>query len=341
MRHSEECYTHRSVKVSNHRKPLCFVVIAVLAVGIVGGAAVLEPEMESVGAQCDHEIVYEAFAGLVLVPVTIGDSPQMNFVLDSGATQSSLTDPYLAAALGLGVRDVGLARGMGSGATHVLITEDVSVRSQGFELLHTPLVVHDIGVRLAEMAGRDIHGFLGADLFERYVVEIDPEEQRLLLYDPQTYAYRGEGEELPLEIVDRRPVVRASVVVNPDSKAVPVRLVVDTGSSRHLTLIKGSRRRLSPPNKRTLGGSVGVVGDTLVVVAPAERLEVGSVIEENVETAWMEAYRIPAVRNIPKLNGVLGNAFLRRFKVIFDYRGGGLIIDGASGFSDTVNENPD
>jgi len=314
---------------------------AVLVGGIGGGTAALETGTGTAGAPCDHEIVFEAFAGLVLVPVTIGDSPQMDFVLDSGATQSSLTDPYLAAALKLGVRDMGLARGMGSGAVHVLITDDVSVRSQGFELLHTPLVVHDIGVRLAAMAGRDIHGFLGADLFERYVVEIDPETRRLLLYDPQTYVYRGKGEVLPLEIVDRRPVVTASVVVKPGSKPVPVRLVVDTGSSRYLTLITGSRRRLEPPTDRTLGGSVGVVGSALVVIGPVDRLELGSHVARNVETAWMEGYRIPAVRNIPKLNGVLGNALLRRFRVIFDYHRGTMILEGISGFSDTMNGNSD
>ncbi|MEJ2189295.1 MAG: aspartyl protease family protein [Acidobacteriota bacterium] len=320
---------------------LCIVATAVLLGAIVGGSAALEPETGAAGTRCDHEIVYEAFARLILVPVTIGDSPQMDFVLDSGATQSSITDPYLAEALGLGVRDVGLARGMGSGAVHVLITGDVSVRSQGFELLHTPLVVHDIGERLAAIAGRDIHGFLGADLFERYVVEIDPEEQRLLLHDPRTYSYRGEGEELPLEIVDRRPVVKASVVVDPGSKPVPVRLVVDTGSSRYLTLITGSRRRLKPPPERTLGGSVGVVGAAVVVLGPVQRLELGSRTAGNVETAWMEGYQIPAVRNIPKLNGVLGNALLRRFRVIFDYRGARMILEEISGFSDTMNENPD
>ena len=334
-------YTHRLMKISGPVASLCIVATAVLIGVMVGGAAALEPAPRAAATSCDYEIVYETFARLILVPVTIGDSPQMDFVLDSGATQSSITDPYLAEALGLGVRDVGLARGMGSGATHVLITGDVSLRSQGFELLHTPLVVHDIGERLAAMAGRDIHGFLGADLFERYVVEIDPTARRLVLHDPKTFTYRGGGEALPLEIVDRRPVVRASVMVDPGGRPIPVRLVVDTGSSRYLTLITGSRRKLKPPPERTLGGSVGVVGAALVVLGPVARLELGSHTADNVETAWMEGYQIPAVRNIPKLNGVLGNALLRRFRVIFDYRGARMILDEVSGFPDIMNENPD
>ncbi|MFV2073331.1 MAG: aspartyl protease family protein, partial [Thermoanaerobaculales bacterium] len=290
---------------------------------------------------CTHELGYEPFGGLILVPVEVGSSPPLNFVLDSGATQSAITDPFLAEALGLEVRDVGVARGMGSGRTPVHITQEVSIRALGFELLRAPLVVHDIAARLTAMAGREIHGFLGADLFERYVVEIDSARRRLLLHDPRSFSYRGRGEELPLEIVDRRPVVTGRVVVEAGKKPVPVRLVVDTGSSRQLTLIIGSRRQLKPPVERKLGGSVGVVGDTLVVVGRVARLEIGSMAAEAVETAWVEPFRIPAVGNIPKVNGILGTPLLLRYRVFFDYPHGRLILETLSGNPDTANELPD
>lgn len=305
--------------------------VTILFILFIGGSYVeigaLEEDRAGQDPTCVHELVYEPFAGLILVSVTIGDSPPLDFVLDSGATQSAITDPYLAGVLGLKVNLAGLARGMGSGATRVLIAEDICIRSLGFEVIRTPLVVHDIGTRLAAMAGREIHGFLGADLFDRYVVEIDPVDRRLLLHNPETFIYRGHGEILPLEVVDRRPVVEGRVAVQSGKKAVPVRLVVDTGSSRYLTLITKSRRQLKPPTERTLGASVGVVGETLVVVGPVERLELGSFTAEKLETAWMEPFRIPAVRNIPKLNGVVGNPLLSRYHVFFDYSRGRMILE--------------
>ena len=290
---------------------------------------------------CVHELVYEPFAGLVIVSVTINDSPPLDFVLDTGATQSSITDPYLAAALGLEVRQAGLARGMGSGATRVLITDDACLLADSEEILCTPLVVHDIGVRLSAMAGRDIHGFLGADLFERWVVEIDPADRRLLLREPETYNPQGAGEVVPIEVIDSRPVIEAEVVVEAGKKPLEVRLVVDTGSSRYLTLISGSRRRLRPPESRSVGASVGVVGETLVPMAPVAQLTVGNQVVTSLEAAWMEPYQIPAVRNIPKLNGILGNAFLERYNSVFDYRRGRLILRGLFGYPDTVNGIPD
>lgn len=286
--------------------------------------------------------MYEPFAGLILVSVTINDSPPMDFVLDSGATLSSITDPHLAAALGLEVREAGLARGMGSGATRVLITEETCLRADAEEILCAPLVVHDIGVRLAAMANRDIDGFLGADLFERWVVEIDPATRRLLLHDPATYAPPGGSVDvLPLEVIDNRPVVEAEVVVEAAKKPLKVRLVVDTGSGQYLTLITGSRRRLKPPDERSLASSVGVVGDTLVPMAPVSQLTVGSRVVTNLEAAWLEGFQIPAVRNIPDLNGILGNSLLGRYHAIFDYHRGTLTLGSAYGYPDAANEIPD
>jgi hypothetical protein len=37
------------------------------------------------------------------------------------------------------------------------------------------------------------------------------------------------------------------------------------------------------------------------------------------------------VRNIPNLNGIVGNQLLRRFRIFFDYRGGRLILETLSG----------
>ena len=300
---------------------------ATMIVGLAPKAAGFEGEGNPTPPSCVHESVYEPFAGLVLMSVTVADSPPLDFVIDTGATSSSVTDPLLALALGLEVKETGLARGVGSGATRVSVAKDTSIRIDGVEVLRTSLVVHDIGTRLAATTGREIHGFIGSELFERYVVEINPVGSRLLLHDPETFDYRGPGFEVPLEVVDRRPVVSGTVVVREGGKEVPVRLLADTGSGRFLGLIIKSRRHLKPPAEQRTGVSVGVVGDTTVVVAMTQKLQLGSIVARRVETAWMEAFGVPAVRNIENLNGILGNQFLGSFRTFYDYRGGRLILE--------------
>jgi hypothetical protein len=272
-------------------------------------------------------MAYESFAGIILVSVTVAESPPLTFIVDSGATQSSINDPFLAAALGLEIKEAGLARGVGSGAARVLVAEDICVRVDGVEVLRSPLVVHDIGGQLAVMSGREIDGFLGADLFERYVVDIDPVGGRILLHEPEAFSYQGTGFTIPLEVADRRPVVDGSVIVKEGKKEIPVRLVADTGSSRALSLITRSRRHLKPPEKQRKSVSVGVAGGAVVAVASTRRFQLGPIVAENVETAWMDSYRVPAVRNNEDLNGILGNRILSQFRAVFDYRGGRLILE--------------
>ncbi len=275
---------------------------------------------------CVHELTYTAYGGLVLIPLTIEGSPPLDFVLDSGATHSALTDPYLAGALGLEIEEAGIARGLGSGAKRVLITEETSLVADGVELERVALVIHDIGERLSELAGREIHGLLGAELFERYVVEIDPARRVVVFHDPALPPAIGEGLVLPLSVEDKRPVVEAVVTVEPGGREIPVRLMVDTGSSRNLTLIERSRRRLKAPKVTASSASVGVIGPTEVTVAPVAMLQLGRVLSRNVTTTWVGSYQVPALRNIPDLNGILGNGLVSQLRTIFDYRRGVMVV---------------
>lgn len=289
---------------------------------------------------CMHELSYQPFGGLVLVEVRLDDSPWLDFVVDSGATHSTLNDPLLAALLGLEPENAGLARGLGSGAIRVALTQPTSIRSADGELLAIPLVVRDIVDRLAAHAGRDIFGFLGAELFARYAVEIDPGQRRIRLYDSDDYSYSATAEVLPLAIEDRRLTVPGRVVID-SGRSIPVKLLLDTGSSRHLMLITGSRRGLKPPTASARSLSVGVVGNTALETARTARLELGAVVATELDTAWVSPPQIPAARNIPKLNGVVGNALLSRYRVILDGRRGRCILEPPSGLPDAMPENSD
>jgi hypothetical protein len=79
-----------------------------------------------------------------------------------------------------------------------------------------------------------------------------------------------------------------------------------------------------------VGASIGVVGQTEVVLASTHQLRLGSIVAKNVETAWMKPFGVPAVRNIGDLHGILGNQSLSRLRSFFDYRGGRLILEPIS-----------
>jgi hypothetical protein len=47
-----------------------------------------------------------------------------------------------------------------------------------------------------------IDGVLGSEFFERFVVEIDYDKKRLIIYDPKTYHYHGKGRSYRLKSTD-------------------------------------------------------------------------------------------------------------------------------------------
>ncbi len=292
--------------------------------GLIAFSQTIVPD--KVESPCIHELVYESIFGISLVQAEVEGSQPLTFLVDTGATQSALNDPLLAAGVGLEPGRMGLSRGLGAGAKPTVISNEVALRHHGIEILRTEFAVHDIGPMLLRQSGRNIDGIIGYDLFDRYVVEFEPLGGRLRLHDPETFEYNGGGWVLPLAIEDRRPIIDARVVVKGD-KVVPVKLMVDTGSSRTLSLLIGSRRRLKPPAGTLASTSLGVTGEVTVQVGRIKRLEISSITLSPAETTWVEPYRVPAARNIEDLNGILGNRFLMMFRVFFDYNGGRLILE--------------
>ncbi|MCG6949105.1 MAG: hypothetical protein LJE93_09370, partial [Acidobacteria bacterium] len=73
---------------------LIFLAIGVLSL-VAGRVAVgLEMGKTDVPPSCVHEMTYEPFAGLILVKVTIGESQPLTFIVDTGASQSAINDPF-------------------------------------------------------------------------------------------------------------------------------------------------------------------------------------------------------------------------------------------------------
>jgi hypothetical protein len=70
-----------------------------------------------------------------------------------------------------------------------------------------PGVVPDDGDR--EQRGRRIDGVLGAELFQKYVVELDYVASRMTLYEPKEFSAEGRGKGLSLSFHDNHPYVHA------------------------------------------------------------------------------------------------------------------------------------
>src|SRR5262249_29263330 len=120
---------------------------------------------------------------LVFLGVRVNGSRPLTFVLDSGAPHT-IVDSAAAVSLGLPLLAPDHVTGAGRGAVTRRHAEPIELR-----IGDAPLRVEDPWViDLGQVAGiRHVDGLVGAELFERHVVRLDPVAQTLTIADPATF----------------------------------------------------------------------------------------------------------------------------------------------------------
>lgn len=207
-------------------------------------------------------------------------------------------------------------------------------------LSNVGVVVVDIRTLQARV-GRDVHGTIGSDLFERYVVTIDYEAQTITLVEPGTFTYAGSGIVVPVSLEHHLPVVGASLVTRTHG-AIPVRLELDLGSSAYA--VRLSQRAVT---------TYGLLNDTVTVHGPfgggagpategellrMPSLEIGPLVISRPSTALAEEMDGPFGATAIN-DGTIGEPVLRRTRLTIDYSRSRVIMEQRGRFDlpDTVD----
>jgi hypothetical protein len=257
----------------------------------------------------------------------------MWFALDSGASFPFVIDTRVARVLGLKLQgNLTRGGGAGPGAYKAALTRGVSINLGGLTFADQRTAVIALG-SLEAIGGRPLDGLVGRDLFTRYVVEIDYLGNKISLYDPQTYTYSGAGESIPLTLRGGHLFVPAKIEM-PGRPPLDGQFLVDTGGGL-VTLVlttpfahsNNLANNLPAPTQRTiLDRSLGGLGgETKLLVSRATSFTLGNLsVREPV--IYVSQDRGGALAS-SLFDGVIGGEILRRFKVIFDYARGRMILE--------------
>ena len=202
-------------------------------------------------------IPFELDDNLIYVPVSINGSKPLSFILDTGAF--SIVNLPRADGLGVKLKQFGVTDGAGDEQQAVFLgAEKVSFGLPGVTLLRQRLLAvslnkvedcvdefivdeygRDISSSKPQVKGarRKVDGILGAEFFHNFVVEIDYAARLINVYEPAGYRYTGKGEKLPIEVEPQHIFVQAQIL-SQGRQALPVKLLVDTGSAMAVTLTK-------------------------------------------------------------------------------------------------------
>ncbi len=179
----------------------------------------------------------------------VNGKADVDFILDTGAPVSVLIDGPRTVALGL---DTSKARPLGDPdhpATPVgVIGRDFHVAFGAIELAGlSAIVVPEKSMPCRERFDAiGFAGVIGADLFRRFVVEIDPVAKRVRFHEPGTWRAPDGASSLPVTFGRGHPFIDARLTLA-SGEEIATRMNVDIGMNRALTLVAGSHPAIAMP----------------------------------------------------------------------------------------------
>lgn len=138
-------------------------------------------------------------------------------------------------------------------------------------------------------------------------------------YDPASYKYKYDkkAETLPLSIMGRKAYVDGQLFLNEESE-LPVRLLVDTGSSDAIWLFEGEAIDVPDKNYDDFLGK-GLNGSIFGKRTKVNSINLGPFVLKDAKAAFPDMEAFSAIKNLGDRNGSLGGEILKRFNIVFDY----------------------
>ena len=262
----------------------------------------------------------------ILVPVTVQGERAITIALDTGAPMTALIGgPHmdgLEFSLGRTVPIGGSGEGV-SPTAQVVNDLQLAIGAVEYSDLTALLIPWEhMGEYFISPDQVYIHGILGYDLFSRYVVELDFQNERLTLHQPEHFQYDGTGEVVSLGYDGRKPYFEASVVQH-DGSIVPTRLHLDLGKPTTLSLIPSDDSGISIPPGALPNESRGLSGKVEERISRIRELRLGNQVLKDVVTT----FSIAGHATSGERHGVIGVDALSRFRLFVDYTRDHIILE--------------
>lgn len=268
------------------------------------------------------KVRFELIGNLILIPVELNGVP-LTFVLDSGVSKPILFN--LANVDSLQIRDVEtiMLRGLGGGDA----IEAMRSKSNFFKVGNALnvnqdiYVVFDRSLNFTPRLGVPVHGIIGYDLFKNFIIEINYTSNYIKLHKPSTYTYRSckKCETFNLSLYNNKPFIEGEVEV--DSTLVPIKLLIDTGSSDALWLFEDETLGLQPYQNIYFNDFLGkgLSGNVYGKRSKVKTFKLKSFELHDVNAAFPDSTSISHARKHTDRNGSISGELLKRFNLIIDY----------------------
>lgn len=276
-----------------------------------------------------ENINFKFIKNLIIVQVAINNKGPYNFILDTGISLVLITDPAVLSELDIKNYRVIKINGLGekSGVNaYTIPSVNIKISDDIEGNLPAAVLQNDL-FDLSGFTGMPVHGLIGYDFFNSFIVKIKYTLNTITVYKNETAYAPRKGSKIQLEIEDRKPYVVSDVTLN-NNKTVNSRLIIDTGAGHPLSLETDNEGIPFNVPEENIPASLGIgLGGTIKgYLSRIPLLKIGNFELTNVIAAFPDypdvAAKLPQVHR----NGSIGNSILKRFEVVFDYHHNSLYL---------------
>jgi Aspartyl protease/PDZ domain len=272
------------------------------------------------------KLAFEWIDNRIFVQVMLNGEGPFHMILDTGADLS--ISPEVAKKLQLQLASAGETGGVGEKTVPLQSTH---IRELSFGPVHLTNLESNV-IPTADstyvFGNIPVDGFLGLEVFQRYVVRHDYETRELTFYDPKTYAYNGPGESVPFERDGNIPVIEAAF------DGIAGKFGVDTGARSALILYGPfvASNKIDEKYHATFQGvsGWGIGGPVRSYMVRSRSLKIGK-YELHDLIARLSLNKSGATATSSKA-GLIGPDVLKQFTFICDYARGRLIFEKNANF---------
>ncbi|MDF0708176.1 aspartyl protease family protein [Flagellimonas okinawensis] len=289
-----------------------------------------------------QKIKFELINNLIIIPVEINGT-ELTFILDSGVSKPILFNLSESDSIPINNVSEVTIRGLGGGEPMKALSSKGNAFKLGMAKNYSQdlYVVLDRGINFSTSLGIPVHGIMGYDLFRDFIVEVNYAAKRIKLHNPKHYRYRDRKKEqtLPLIVEKRKAYVEGTVLMR-DTANIPVKLLVDTGSSDALWLFPEPKKGLEVPEKNYedhLGR--GLSGDIFGKRSKINGVRIGDFKLDEAKVAFPYREFFQGMDSLGDRNGSLGGEVLKRFNMVFDYGRGLVTLKKNGNFNDPFQYN--
>jgi len=281
-------------------------------------------------------IPFERYNNLIVIPITINHSLTLKFILDTGVQYPILTEKIFGDYLGLNYTRSITIQGPGEAdsikakiAQHINLTLPGGIESG---INQAMLVLEEDYLKLKNNLGTDVFGVIGYDIFSRFVVEINYDEQYIILHEPKRFRASRSYRKIPLKVVNTKPYVELTIMKN-ETDGRRMHLMVDSGASHAVLLDNPEDDSLIPDQNITSVIGRGIGGNINGYLGRMTSLKMGKFeFEEPIATFPIDGDYGAAIKRGSR-NGTIGGELLTRFNVAFDYFDGYLYLRKSKGYN--------